>query len=336
MSQDTLAWVQGAEGRGILMALHIAGMMLLSCSIIGSFVMAVRMLFWRGPRPGHTFVGLVHGSLALALVVVWASGGGLVLGGDVLNQWPDQLTVKLGVAGALTMSIWIAHVVVPPLLHSRRRPLVDALGWRGQLALIVTQSVSLSCWAMLIAYSFSEVARGMALVHALLLPGGVAAALAIVWLLVAFAARSARAEARPRGMGRAKGRRRAPAEPPAQPRFLRQQPTAQPVLREVVHVEPPPMVVRAVAHPPPAEAQVRQVVPMPVAAPPPVAAPQPMPVVQHAQVSPAEELQQLRDKLAEEWFRCARMPEDHPAATDIPPAERQRLVQDWLRRPLQR
>ena len=51
-------------------------MMLLSCSIIGSFVMAGRMLLWRGPRPGRSFVGLVHGSLAVALAVLWASGGG--------------------------------------------------------------------------------------------------------------------------------------------------------------------------------------------------------------------------------------------------------------------
>lgn len=331
MSEDTLAWVQGAEGRSILTALHIAGMMLLSCSIIGSFVMTGRMLFWRGPRPGRTVVGVVHVSLAVALAVLWVSGAGLVVGRDVLVEWPDQLTVKLAGAGVLTMGVWIAHVVVPPLLHSRRRPLVDALGWRGLFAAIAIQSVSLSCWATLIAYSFSDVVRGMPVTHVLALAGGIATALAVAWLVIAGFARSARHEVDPRGARRTKARRRAPTEPPAQPLVLRQPPTPQPPLHEGPRAAP---AIGAGASTPPPRGQVRQAVPLPPAAL--QSAPVPAPTVHRAPVSPAQELQQLRAKLAQEWFRSAPAPDVHNSPAGLPHAERQRLIQDWLRRPLQR
>lgn len=331
MSQDTLAWVQGAEGRGILIALHIAGMMLLSCSVIGSFLMAGRMLFWRGPRPGRTFLGLVHGSLAVALAGLWASGGGLVIGGNALADWPDQLTLKLAVAGALTLSLWVAHVVVLPLLHSRRRPLVDALGWRALLAVIVTQTVLLSCWAMLIAHSFSDAVRGMPLARASALLGGVVAALAVAWLLVAVIARATRAQAGARGERKSKGRRRhSPTRRLAQPRVLQQPSAPQPELREAPYEAQAPRLFRSDTNPAPGQGQV---VAMPAPAPQAV----PASAAHRAHVSAAAELQQLRDKLATEWFRGARSPAggSNPAA-GFPPAERQRPVQDWLRRPVQR
>ncbi len=312
MTEETIAWLQGANGRSLLMIIHIAGMMLAACAAAIGYGIGVRLLYRPGPRPGRVLTRLIHGGVVVGIVLLWLSGGGLAAGSIVADERPAQMAFKLGVVAILSMSVWAEQVIVLPLMYSRRRPLAAGLGWGELIGAIVVVSVSVSCWMMLVANSVGQSLQAIAHDRLFGFLGGAVGLLSIVGFLLAVVVRMRTPKARPASVKKApRGRRK-----------------------------------RLQAAPPPTLAQVNggagrtpdvRPLPSPVqASPPRVVAPQPVQALlgYRLRQSNVSEQQHLRDKLAQEWSRCtqARAARRKWTEGQAQVQADERLVHDWLRR----
>lgn len=158
MSEETVAWLIGVDWHTVLTTGHVAGMVLVICAAAAGYAMGARILLLSGRRPSRALVGLAHNSIVVGLLLVWCSGGGLLLVKNMIGPqavWPVVFSFKITVAILLSASVWLVRVCVLPLACDRPRPLAAHLGWGALVGVSLVASASISCWIILVAVALS-------------------------------------------------------------------------------------------------------------------------------------------------------------------------------------
>lgn len=222
MTEDTIAWLQSAHGHGLLAMIHMGGMAFAAGAAVLGYGIAALLLYGRGRQPAPIVINILHGLIAISLVVLWLTGGALVVGRMSLTELPTIMVFKLGVAALLSFSVWAEHAMTRPWLLSARRPLAANLGWGQLIGIATIGGLSLSCWAMLIAGKYLPELQALPLNHAFALLGLAVGLIAAGCLALACVTRARQSHAqspktRPSGRSRTAqkkrqdGRRRQPA-----------------------------------------------------------------------------------------------------------------------------
>ncbi|MFY0611294.1 MAG: hypothetical protein JXQ99_07205 [Hyphomicrobiaceae bacterium] len=363
MSEETVAWLIGVHWHTVLTTGHVAGMILVICAAVAGYAMGAPVLFLRGRRPARALVGLVHNSVVVGLLLVWCSGGGLLLVKNMIGPqavWTAALSFKLTAVGLLSLSVWLVRVFVLPLAYSRPRPLAVHLDWAALVGVSLVASVSMSCWIILVATALSAEMQALPVERLFGFLVGLIFLFEVACLALVAGVRILTPQRRPDVTARTASRRhrqldvrpgldaRHNSAPPGRSmRTSEQASTQQPTLTgltqhaiNAMQARPLPqrmMVPQSRSVQPPPEQQ-RPAMPR-----------QPAPSLSYRlrQSHYQDPAQHLRDKVAQEWSRNARPAAPRPRWTQAAAAAAQAaavaaareseaddwLLQKWLRRP---
>ncbi|MGI9475856.1 MAG: hypothetical protein ACR2PI_04070 [Hyphomicrobiaceae bacterium] len=363
MTAETVAWLWRMDWQTILMVCHVVGIVLVVCAATAGYAAGASILFVGGQQPGRMLVGFVHNSIAFGLVLVWCSGGGLLMIKNMLGPhaiWPDALTFKLIIVATFSLSVWLVRVLVLPMARVRQQPLAADLGWGALVGIAFVASVSMSCWIILVAMALSTEVQALPIERLYGFLAGLVALFMGACLLLAAGIRLLTPRRQPQTPVRTANRRRRqrdgrPGSDATSKKVPRQRSNPQPngaSLQEPVLTGLTEHAVKAMqARPVPLPInapQVRRASPHSVA-PHPVTQQQPVSSLSNrlCQLHYEDPARQLRDKVAREWSRNTRPPESRPrwtptaaAAAKAAAAAAAReseaddwLLQKWLRRP---
>lgn len=181
MTAELMAWLQDSNWQSLLVPGHISGMMLGAFAALAGVMLGARVLFLRARRPARAMLRLIHGGVVLGLVLLWASGAGLlhVKGALAPADWPTALAFKIGVLALLSLCVSVTRRSVLPLVQDRLRPVAADLSLREVLGVSCLSAFSTACWIMLVATGLSAPMRDLSLVHL----SGMLAAIAVLLAL---------------------------------------------------------------------------------------------------------------------------------------------------------